>query len=1740
MAKGDGTTLEKLYLELGLDLSALQSDILAADKTVTENLGRLNRERNLIKIRMQADVSGLDAAKDATQILALQEKSLNEQLTISKDRLAILEAAYKQVASNQNSTALAIQNAEKQWQRERIEVGKLEAALKALASQKISFNTSQVQSEIDRLNAKIKNIKITAEIDTSKLREAGNVFDEQKTHVAALTKEIELQRQKYAQLQTQMTEASKAFGGDSSITLNIKTNVLQQEQEIQRLEQKLKELQSTDINLKIRADSIKQAEQTINENIANINAKIDLIRVKTEVDTSKLGAAVSEFDKAKTQVTALNRELTLQNQKLAEMQKLLSTANGTKAINLAADVQRQIQAIDQLKAKIQELNNIQPPKSGLLSDYLGIKGDISGQLNNIATSFQQLKDATSSADNAIVSVLGVIDAIPLPVGKAITALAGLPIVFAGIENSIVDMMKSTAAAGDSAYVMSRGFQMSVADTGKFTTMCKTAGVEVNDLASTLKRLQQSIVRGGDEAKAEQWLKRYGESAYDASGKLKDLNEMTLSLSRALKKAQADGKGMEFILATMRNASADTITAIEDAEGVYEQASHIVKAGLANPALAHEVQGNLNAMSVQAAQLGTNFEAALLPVANEIIPRMTERMGKMTQLIADNKDVILDLGRDFAQVWGNIEDTVEKVGEGLSGLSKLARDNRVVRQTDSKTVVERYLKDTSVKNAQDLVEHEIANGGYTKEDIEKLRSRNDLLLKEQQRAADDMEKIYEQRRKEFAKAYEPILEKYKGDDSIKTATDLLNKLTDAEKETIAADPTEFFGSLIQRVAALNLELQELNKNAKSAKQEIKDFKSVARDLSTAGMERQNLGDDADSLADLRKARDYREAAAAIRDSMNLGDYEKKIQDNWRWLEQQLPRDVETSMEKYRAIMEQFNAQAEQIEQERADKLKDIRDSIAAADKTAFENKLADIEKEKQSWIKAGMEKSEADELAQKKREQLEQEVAEKISDIRQSINAEFQTDLEKQISAIQEEQQAWEDMGVSASEAAELAGQKMEQAFEKAVDKAKSLNQSLEDKIFAQEHSQYENDLRKLQQEVAQKAQEYQKAGLFDDNARGLLNRYYNNALRDLNAKAAEGGDYTKSPTGTNSGFQFVDYTQAQQQIIGTFTKENTARQSVINSLTAEQRQRLEETGTLEKIINAQNSLATSTEKAADNIQDASSSIEIIHGDQIGGQDFSSAEMPSLDDLLQQFGNALPTNELQDLTTQAQAVTSAQGDLGESTKNLAAENLNLADTTEKVKTALKNLAEDSGKKSSTREDTDVPSKSVTKSAPNNAEQNPPREKVHLQTTPKDTGFSIKDIGFDADLFSNLSEPLIGGLGLLSALGSIAPHPAIKALGGILSLATGAGLVSGTLDNLNGDGQSRENLSGGTSVDLSEISSPLTGIETNVQGIRDILQGKNAVDDAKAESLQDTSAENSPDLLTPLNSISDNVQSILGELQSRQEETDSDNAISELQSEISTQLSDGVSQITEGITAPIESLAQALEEIQTQNAEQGTATSETSSYLENVSSTVQSIWDEMKAAKESETTNADGNDTASQLANIDTNVAAIWQKMTEAPAEQSADNPQDSELSRLATIDEKVQSILTTMQEKTTGEESPLNTLLEPLKKIDSPLSSIANAITDKEFTFPTETIVQPLNNIANLIDKIISALSNREPPKIEVSPTMDIDLGGAYVFDDRLKTELVNDITSKIVTQITEAVERATASISRSGSYGFGG
>ena len=726
MAKGDGQRLEKLYIELGLDLSKLQTDILAADKTVTENLGRLNREKNVIKLRMEADIASLDRVKDAAKILEIQEKALNQQLALQKDRMHILEAAYRQVASNANATAVAVNKAEQAFLREKIAVGQLERQLKELASQKVN----------------------------------------------------------------------------------------------------------------------------------------------------------------------------------------------------------------------------PAPVNGLLSGYQGIKGNVTGKLNELSNAFSQLQGATSSADSAITATLGVIGSIPHPVGKAVAALASIPVVIKGIENSLLDLAKPAIAAGDAFYVMSRGMQLSVADMAKLSTIAKVTGIDINEVNNSLRRFSMQMSKADEGSSlAVQTLKRYGAELYDENGRLKNAVGLAGELGKALKAAEAEGNGAAFRdIVGGKFWSGDFVTFLEDFADNAEAAAKIVKNGLANPKLAHEVQGNINAMNTQAGQLNATFSSSLMPVVNEIVPRTTERLGELTKVIAENKENIKFLGEVLAT-------PIRLMNELTDGVISLSR-------------------------AMDEAKDEGTLFGQVLQELGEKRDDLSALL------------------------------------NVAPMTGLIAMnfpapgVTDLAVNAYRGEIEEF-----KRSQA------EMAKAAKARNDELNARQANTRALNKQTLEQQQKIEEALAASEENRLKNTQEAEDIIYKLRHSG-YEKSLLDIEHWKEKQLESieelkqaakdsqlDPSSFVLEEISVYESANAKRLQLEEEKERKLAEIRERIAAADRTELENRIADIEKEKESWIQAGMEKAEAEGLAQK---QLSDYVTNAQKDLNSQLQALYQTELENRLDQIEKERQAWID------------------------------------------------------------------------------------------------------------------------------------------------------------------------------------------------------------------------------------------------------------------------------------------------------------------------------------------------------------------------------------------------------------------------------------------------------------------------------------------------------------------------------------------------------------------------------------------------------------------------------------------------------------------------------------------------------------------------------------------------------------
>ena len=141
----------------------------------------------------------------------------------------------------------------------------------------------------------------------------------------------------------------------------------------------------------------------------------------------------------------------------------------------------------------------------------------------------------------------------------------------------------------------------------------------------------------------------------------------------------------------------------------------------------------------------------------------------------------------------------------------------------------------------------------------------------------------------------------------------------------------------------------------------------------------------------------------------------------------------------------------------------------------------------------------------------------------------------------------------------------------------------------------------------------------------------------------------------------------------------------------------------------------------------------------------------------------------------------------------------------------------------------------------------------------------------------------------------------------------------------------------------------------------------------------------------------------------------------------------------------------------------------------------------------------------LNNLDTLLSGILQQMQDSQPQQQ-DRLQEL-FDTLPNIEADVKSVLLELQSRA---ELPDNNVelpsqsaidyLTPINNIDAKAQAILQEIqaqASRETTISFDTVVTPLNNIAGFVQNILTALSDRQPPNVTVSPNLDIDLGGAY-------------------------------------------
>ena len=136
-----------LFLRLGLSLSELETGFVNAQQTIAANINRLNREAELVRIRSEIEIAGLDETADAERILQVRQEALNRQMEIQRDRVRILDAELQNLIRTQGENSVAAQRATTTLERARLALANMERQSRELAD-----TQSQTNEGIGELN----------------------------------------------------------------------------------------------------------------------------------------------------------------------------------------------------------------------------------------------------------------------------------------------------------------------------------------------------------------------------------------------------------------------------------------------------------------------------------------------------------------------------------------------------------------------------------------------------------------------------------------------------------------------------------------------------------------------------------------------------------------------------------------------------------------------------------------------------------------------------------------------------------------------------------------------------------------------------------------------------------------------------------------------------------------------------------------------------------------------------------------------------------------------------------------------------------------------------------------------------------------------------------------------------------------------------------------------------------------------------------------------------------------------------------------------------------------------------------------------------------------------------------------------------------------------------------------------------------------------------------------------------
>lgn len=677
------------------------------------------------------------------------------------------------------------------------------------------------------------------------------------------------------------------------------------------------------------------AGKTVSQAMARLNSKETQLKLRMDIDLTKLEGAGTELDKLKVKYEAINRQLDVQKQKEQVLAAVLKDAQKTSGMDSAAasraetNLLRQQKIVAQTEAELRRLGKAY----GTLGQQMNAAGQQAGTFGaRMQRGIAQAHTGLTKLSNGF----SLLNAKTAAVMAAVSTGAGL-----------FTLTKGAMEAGENVYRLSKRLHTSAGEAAQLNRTFQLAGMDVMTVIPLIAKLDKQIESAGTSGnETTEALARFGVTIQDQQGNLLPLNEQLAELAKGYQYAVDMGQEEAYTAEVLGARGAALVPLLEQYQDLMQISANVKTTGLLNPEESHQTWLEWKQMEMELGQLKGAIGAALLPVSKELMPEVTDAFRALVQEISEHKDDIKEAILGWGTALKGVAEVATFVGEQIKKVSDHAKANEWL-----------------VKNhpmAGPLIGIQFVGGAI----LDRMYGDEYQAYLKEQEALKEKEKA-EKKAAEAAKENKNA--------AFENAT-AAKKRAEAEKQAAKATEEAAKANAELTESLFTLTHNELESSLHAVDKEIEQFRAKGADV--------NLLDEYKIAKQAKIYEDFQRNVVDATQAIDRTDLENKLAniDREAAAYRQKGLDEVSATEWAEASKAQVMASFEN----------DVASKVDAVWKTELQNRLDDIEREKQAWIQKGLDEVKATQWAEKEKLDAKRNAALQVL---QSQKEEFQAYLE---------------------------------------------------------------------------------------------------------------------------------------------------------------------------------------------------------------------------------------------------------------------------------------------------------------------------------------------------------------------------------------------------------------------------------------------------------------------------------------------------------------------------------------------------------------------------------------------------------------------------------------------------------------------------------------------------------------------------------------------------------------------------